>query len=746
MLVRRALLVLTFLFSALSTTAQPITINGSPLTIVVGSDTAMQVHNSNVPGNGQFFPPTSDPGDAGVFVAVGSTVYGPGFLPGFNVTPLTPISIDSSGNGTPSNPYKVVVVADAGSALELTESLTYVNGDTTVGINLSFNAPPIGAPEGGLAFSAFMAGDIFLANNDKGFNFATPFTEAGSHAADLNCIEIPQYSIFFIGTTPADKYSANLYTQVWTEVSAGNLSDSSSNTCIDVGAALQWNRTYLGQTISIDTGVTFSGSICQPIDLQPSSLDPASVGTTYAETITASGGTAPYQFTHTGNLPPGLTLSTDGVVSGVPTLRGAFPFSVTAMDAAGCASPPTRYILLVSCPTITVTPEALPSGAVGFSYGPIQIDAVGAAPPNHFFVSSGQLPPGLSLMALPDSSASAQIVGTPTLRGSYSFSISARDSSGCTGTTSYSVPISTTCDPPTEPQNAMLAPHGNPGGPVTYVDYLDASWSPPSVGSEPLTYRWHINGRPDATGPAIDILPQAVAVPGSTDPIQLFVTAVASCGVEGPVASSPPYSPTAPTASFNAPVSGQTVTVTDVSAPEATSWLWLWGDGDYSTEQSPGSHTYPTADVYTIALIVTNGAGSHETSQAVDLTGTASADTAPRGLFAQDFDASNPRRQHLPDVHLRGRGEAWLHLWTNEAAREKVVFLRFLDAGGNAVVERRLAVGEEQTETVYNIEAFGLTGDYTIELVTDEGLAAALVEHEPLHRVDPPTGTRRINR
>lgn len=393
MLVRRALLVLTFLFSALSTTAQPITINGSPLTIVVGPDTAMQVHNSNVPGNGQFFPPTSNPGDAGVFVAIGTTVYGPGFLTGFNVTPLTPISLDSSGNGTPSNPYKVVVVADAGSALELTESLTYVNGDTTVGINLSFNAPPIGAPEGGLAFSAFIAGDIFLANNDSGFNFATPFTEAGSHAADLNCIEIPQYSIFFIGTTPADRYSANLYTQVWTEVSAGDLSDSSSNTCIDVGAALQWNRTYLGQTISIDTGVTFSGSICQPIDLQPSSLDPASVGTTYAETITASGGTAPYQFTHTGNLPPGLTLSTDGVVSGVPTLRGAFPFSVTAMDAAGCASPPTRYILLVSCPTITVTPESLPSGAVGFSYGPIQIDAVGAVPPNHFFVSSGSFLP-----------------------------------------------------------------------------------------------------------------------------------------------------------------------------------------------------------------------------------------------------------------------------------------------------------------------------------------------------------------
>jgi len=220
--------------------------------------------------------------------------------------------------------------------------------------------------------------------------------------------------------------------------------------------------------------------------------------------------------------------------------------------------------------------------------------------------------------------------------------------------------------------------------------------------------------------------------------------ATINCAGQGPTASSQPYSPSAPTASFNATVSGQTVTVTDVSAPEATSWLWLWGDGAYSTDQSPGSHTYADANVYTIVLIATNGAGSQEATQTVDAT--AAADTAPRGLYARDFDATNPRRQHLRDVHLRGRGEAWLHLWTNEAAKETVVYLRFLDADGNAVIERRLSVSDVQTETVYNVEAFGLTGDYTIELVTDEGLAATLVEPEPLHRVDPPTGTRRIDR
>src|SRR5207247_9801427 len=61
------------------------------------------------------------------------------------------------------------------------------------------------------------------------------------------------------------------------------------------------------------------------------------VGTAYKQTITASGGMEPYTFAvSSGNLPAGLTLS-GGVLSGTPTASGAFSFSVTATDAAGCS-------------------------------------------------------------------------------------------------------------------------------------------------------------------------------------------------------------------------------------------------------------------------------------------------------------------------------------------------------------------------------------------------------------------------
>jgi hypothetical protein len=58
-------------------------------------------------------------------------------------------------------------------------------------------------------------------------------------------------------------------------------------------------------------------------------------GTPYSGAFTATGGTAPYTFAVTGgSLPPGLTLATDGTLSGTPSLAGNYNFSVTVTDSA----------------------------------------------------------------------------------------------------------------------------------------------------------------------------------------------------------------------------------------------------------------------------------------------------------------------------------------------------------------------------------------------------------------------------
>ncbi len=69
---------------------------------------------------------------------------------------------------------------------------------------------------------------------------------------------------------------------------------------------------------------------------------------------------------------------------------------------------------------------------------------------------------------------------------------------------------------------------------------------------------------------------------------------------------------TANSTSGNVPV---TVTFTDQSAGNPTSWLWDFGDGTTSTEQNP-SHTYTVAGDYTVQLTITNECDASTTTQA----------------------------------------------------------------------------------------------------------------------------------
>jgi len=56
-------------------------------------------------------------------------------------------------------------------------------------------------------------------------------------------------------------------------------------------------------------------------------------------------GTAPYTFTiYSGTLPPGLSMSSSGVISGTPTTEGEYLVCFTVTDAAGCHLTKCFYI------------------------------------------------------------------------------------------------------------------------------------------------------------------------------------------------------------------------------------------------------------------------------------------------------------------------------------------------------------------------------------------------------------------
>jgi len=190
-------------------------------------------------------------------------------------------------------------------------------------------------------------------------------------------------------------------------------------------------------TVTVDGDTcTDSGTIqiCPLITLSPATLPDATIGTAYAQTLTAAGGTAPYSFAVTaGTLPTGLSLTAGGALAGIPTAPGSYPFTVTATDAGGCTAS-QAYTLTVTCPTITLSPTTLPGGVVGSPYS-ATLTASGGHSPYTFAVTSGTLPAGLTL------GTDGSLTGTLASGGAYSFTVTATDAYGCTGTATYTTGV-----------------------------------------------------------------------------------------------------------------------------------------------------------------------------------------------------------------------------------------------------------------------------------------------------------------
>jgi len=84
------------------------------------------------------------------------------------------------------------------------------------------------------------------------------------------------------------------------------------------------------------------------IQLSPATLPDGRVGMPYSQTLTASGGTPPYTFAVApGSLPPGLSLSSAGVLSGTPTTAGSSTFAVMVTDSVGCEGSRQSVSLIV---------------------------------------------------------------------------------------------------------------------------------------------------------------------------------------------------------------------------------------------------------------------------------------------------------------------------------------------------------------------------------------------------------------
>ncbi len=177
---------------------------------------------------------------------------------------------------------------------------------------------------------------------------------------------------------------------------------------------------------------------CPTITVNPANptLPNGRAGTPYSQTFTQSGAATATFSVSAGALPNGLTLTGGGLLSGTPTVNGTFNFTIRATDANNCFGE-RAYTLLLNppCTTITVNPATLPNGFQGTAYSQT-LTATGGTAPHTFAVTAGALPNGLTL------ASGGALTGTPTVAGTFNFTITATDNTGCTGLRAYTVIIS----------------------------------------------------------------------------------------------------------------------------------------------------------------------------------------------------------------------------------------------------------------------------------------------------------------
>jgi hypothetical protein len=151
-----------------------------------------------------------------------------------------------------------------------------------------------------------------------------------------------------------------------------------------------------------------------------SPLPPATTGASYSETLIATGGSGVFTWSAAG-LPPWLSLSAAGVLTGTPPGPGNASFTVTVIDSTGVAQS-AAFALAILAPPLVITTTQLAGGTTGVAYTQT-VSGTGGQPPFTWSVPAGSPPTGLALAA-----STGVISGTPLNAGSFPFTIQLSDS------------------------------------------------------------------------------------------------------------------------------------------------------------------------------------------------------------------------------------------------------------------------------------------------------------------------------
>ncbi|NLS27358.1 hypothetical protein S2M10_23530 [Sphingomonas sp. S2M10] len=506
-----------------------------------------------------------------------------------------------SGTGTRGTALSGVQLVTTGGTAPYSCGTTLASGALPAGTQLNSNCTITGTPSASGTFN-------FTANvtdsSSPGFTQATGtlalVIAAPSLSLSPSAGALPNGTV---GTSYSQSFTAGSGTAPYSyAITAGSLPPGLTLSSSTVSGTPTQSGTFTFTVTATDSASVGSGgpysvansysiTIGAPtITIAPTTLTGATAGVAYSQSITASGGVAPYTYTVTaGALPAGLSLASGGTLSGTPSAGGTFSFTITATDSAtGTGAPFTgnrAYAMTVAAATISISPSTLPSRRAGRSYNET-LTASGGNGSYTFAVTAGALPPGLTL------SSSGVLSGTATESNTFNFTITATDQSTGTGapysgSRAYTLSIG-------DPLPTLVAPTLSGKVDVAYTGTFSASDA-----TAPYTYRLS-SGSVLPPGLTLATDGTLSGTPTSAGTFNFTVlTQDSTTGIAAPFIFAAPYSFTV--SPPDAPIAGAVSATVAYNAPATSITLALSGGTPTSVAvATPPAHGSATVNGLTI--------------------------------------------------------------------------------------------------------------------------------------------------
>jgi hypothetical protein len=213
-----------------------------------------------------------------------------------------------------------------------------------------------------------------------------------------------------------------------------------------------------------------------------------SLAPTHSLTATGTGSITWIILNGGGTTPPGITLGTNGLFSGVATGSGQYSFTPVATDSAFQSAQAPFSITINPKPAILST--SLKTGVIGLPYSQT-IQMTGGTLPIVWSLTGG-LPPGLTF-----NSSTGAISGTPSNSGVYAITAKVTDATGTFAEKSLSITVNSALD--------IATPSTGTGSPANATLNVGYSFALKTNNGGVAPYTWALKNGVLPTGMLLDV-------------------------------------------------------------------------------------------------------------------------------------------------------------------------------------------------------------------------------------------------